>query len=142
MQEYEALNLLDETNRWQDVRYDSDGNPNKSFPYPPKFVRSEAQGELADRIRAAFAEAEELDKQQLDYEPVYLTEKTVYGGYSEYTQENLTYLKVSCGIFEKEFDPNELGYSTSMMSALLSWLDEAERSDEEETAEDETFGLW
>lgn len=135
MQEHEALNLIEEEKRWQDVRYDEDGNANSRFPYPPKFVRSEAQGELAERIRVAFAEGDADVKGNLDYEDVYLTEKTVFGGYSEYTQENMTYLKVSCGSFEKEFEP-DYGYgSLSLIESLLAWLDEAEKPDEEETEE-------
>lgn len=124
MEEYEALNMLDEQRRWQDVHYDSEGNPKNDFPYPPKFVRSVAQGELSKRIKFAFAGDDWEILDSILFEPVYLTEKTVYGGYSEYTQENLTYLKVTCVGFEKEFNPSDGGYYTSLMGSLLEWLDE------------------
>lgn len=132
METYEAMDLLDEQSRWQDVRYDEDGNPNTCFPYPPKFIRSEAQGELADRIRNAFLrEANESLTEELQYAPVTLTEKTVYGGYSEYTQENLTYLKVQWGEHEKEFSDHDYddetgSYLGSSLNALLFWMDKME----------------
>lgn len=142
MQEYEALNLMEVERRWQDVRYDEDGNANTRFPYPPKFVRSEAQGELAERIRAAFAEGDdELLQEHLKWNPVYLTEKTVFGGYSEYTQENMTYLKVTCSYFEKEFEPNY--GSLSLIESLLEWLDESEKpAIEKDIEEGEDTGGW
>lgn len=133
MQEHEALNLIKTEKRWQDVRYDEDGNANARFPYPPKFVRSEAQGELAERIRTAFAEGDADVKEHLDYDSVYLTEKTVFGGYSEYTQENMTYLKVTCSYFEKEFEP-EYG-SISLIDSLLAWLDESEKPEGSKSVE-------
>lgn len=132
METYEAWDLIEEERTWQDVRFDSDGNPNTSFPYPPKFVRSEAKGELAERIRKAFAVTEEVEPETLEFEPVVLTEKTVYGGYSEYTQENLSYLKVQCGEYEKEFADNDFdedtnSYYHSTLNALLGWLDKSEK---------------
>lgn len=131
MESHEAWSLIEEERTWQDVRFDEDGNRNTSFPYPPKFVRSEAKGELADRIRKAFTVTEEVEPETLEFEPVILTEKTVYGGYSEYTQENLSYLKVQCGQYEKSFTDNgydeELdAYYYSTLDALLGWLDKAE----------------
>lgn len=131
MESYEAYGLIEEERSWQDVRFDEDGNPNTSFPYPPKFVRSEAKGELAERIRKAFAVTEEVKQETLEFEPVVLTEKTVYGGYSEYTQENLSYLKVQCGGYEKEFSDNGFdeetnSYYHSTLDALLGWLDKSE----------------
>lgn len=145
MQEYEALNLIEEERSWQDVRYDEDGNvTTDNFPYPPKFVRSEAQGELAERIRAAFAEGDAEIKEKLNYEPVYLTEKTVFGGYSEYTQENMMYLRVSCSYFDKGFAPSYGSFS--LIDALLEWLDTAEKPEgftaveETDEEEEDTYG--
>jgi hypothetical protein len=143
MEEHEALNMIDEQNRWQDVRYDSDGIPNGSFPYPPKFIRSEAQGELAKRIRTVFAGDDEDVQERLEYEPVYLTEKTVFGGYSEYTQENLTYLKVTCAEFEQEFDPSNGGYYQSLIESLLEWLDQEESTEKDKSSDEgESAGSW
>lgn len=133
MDENEAEGLLKVEKRWQDVRYDEEGNANSSFPYPPKFIRSEATGELAKRIKAAFTLNNKEDLEYLEYETVYLTEKTVFGGYSEYTQENLTYLKITCGIYEKEFAES---YHQSLLETLLEWLDETEEDmEKQENAE-------
>lgn len=119
----DAYDHISEVNTWQDVRYDHNGNKNLSWPYPDKFERSEATGELAERIRTALAAGVEAITVELEYAPVYLIERTVSSGYSEYTQENMTYLRVVCGEHEHEIDPE---WGGSIISELLKWLDEAE----------------
>lgn len=105
---------------WSNERIRPDGTTDKSFPYPDKFSRSSATGELAERIRFALSDGK---PEELEYEAVFLTEITKYGGYSEYTQDNFTFLRIECGEHTKVIEPEDFKSSFSIM---LDWLDEAE----------------
>lgn len=117
---YEVSSLTNHIRTWSNERIRSDGTTDNSFPYPDKFSRSSATGELAERIRFALTNGE---PEELEYEPVFLTEITKYGGYSEYTQENFTFLRIECGEQTKVIEPETF---KSAFSILLDWLDEAE----------------
>lgn len=120
MDYYEVQDALNHVRTWSNEKIRSDGTTDTSFPYPDKFSRSAATGELADRIRFALTDG---NPSELEYETVFLTEITKYGGYSEYTQENFTFLRVECGDKTKVLEPEEF---SNVFNAMIKWLDEAE----------------
>lgn len=60
-----------------------------TWPPEPTEVTHILDGALAARVRRRLSETDTAE--------VKLTELTVYGGYSEYTQENSTTFTVACG---------------------------------------------
>jgi len=117
---YEVSSLTNHIRTWSNERIRADGTTDNSFPYPDKFSRSSATGELAERIRFALTEGK---PEELEYETVFLTEITKYGGYSEYTQDNFTFLRIECGEHTKVIEPEDF---KSVFSLMMDWLDEAE----------------
>lgn len=118
------MNIHDDLNHvrtWSNERYNADGTPNTSFPWPDQYTRHVVTGELADRIRFALTRGR---PETLQYDPVFITETKQYGGYSEYTQDNFVYIKVESGDEEKVIEPSDSG---NAFSALLDWMDESER---------------
>jgi transcriptional regulator with XRE-family HTH domain len=63
---------------WQDAP--EPGRGADEWPYPTSYTKSMITGELADRIRERMG----VDASA----PVFITEKCVSGGYSEYTQDD------------------------------------------------------
>ena len=90
-----------------------DGRTAEDWPYPTCYTRSIAQGELADRIRRALNVADDI--------PVYVVEEYVSDGYSEYTQEDYCYMKITAGNEKHVID----GSWEGGLPALLDWLDAA-----------------
>lgn len=122
METYEAYQLQNHIRTWSNDRIKADGSVDTSFPYPDKYTRTTAVGELADRIRFALSNGK---PETLETYPVFLTETTQYGGYSEYTQDNFTFLKIECDDISKTIKPTISG---SAFSLMLEWLDEAEEA--------------
>lgn len=91
---------------------DEDANDG-GWPYPTRYTESEANGELAERIRRALGVADDL--------PVYVTEEVVSGGWSEYTQEDDYTLAIRVGTAKHEIED---AWSGGLV-ALLRWLDQA-----------------
>lgn len=89
------------------------GRAADDWPYPTRYTKSLAQGEMAERIRRALNVADDL--------PVYVTERVESGGYSEYTAEDDYYLTITVGAASHEVDAGWTGGLT----ALLRWLDVA-----------------
>lgn len=83
------------------------------WPYPTVYVKSEVTGLLAWRVRRKLGEAYSSD-------PVYVTERKVSGGYSEWTQDYTYYFTVECGGFLAEFG----GGHVNGIAALLAWLED------------------
>jgi len=87
------------------------------WPYPTRYAKSLITGDLADKIRERLG----LDS----HVPVFITEKVVSGGYSEYTQENDYSHTVTAGEHAVE-----LGYTWdgNGVTALTDWLDALEET--------------
>jgi hypothetical protein len=103
--------------RWDDGRRPSDY---RTFPYPDEHSSSLAEGELAGRIRVAFGHKAD------DFIDAVIVETKQYGGYSEWTQDNMEFITLECGNDSKDFrgleftDNGELG----PFGQMLAWLDE------------------
>jgi hypothetical protein len=100
---------------WQDAP--EPGGDADEWPYPTSYTKSLITGELADRIRERLG----VDAPA----PVFLTEKCVSGGYSEYTQENDYYHTIETGGHTVEM---EAGWSWNPITSLINWLDKTEES--------------
>lgn len=105
----------DELRLWR--RWTADGDPQR-YPYPDEHAKSQATGELAERIRRALGAGDPTDD-------VFLVESKKYGGYSENTQDNFRWLTVECGDLVKDFRPESYGMAPSAFAMLLAWLDES-----------------
>lgn len=88
-----------------------EGDPD-TWPYPDEMKESLVTGELANRVRVALGVSADED--------VFLTETKVSSGYSEYTQENFTYIKVVAGGQSQTFDDS---YANNF-ATMMKWLDE------------------
>lgn len=121
MEIYEAQDSLKHIRSWSDERYQPDGSPDGSYPWPDEHQRSTVTGELADRIRFALTDGH---PEKLSDHAVFMTETKQYGGYSQYTQDNFRYIKVECGEQSKTIEENS---SSSAFSLLLEWMDNSER---------------
>lgn len=102
------LTLLSE---WADEP--EEGRDADDWPYPTTYRESQANGELAERIRRALGVADDL--------PVYVTEEIVSGGWSEFTQEDEYGLVIRVGDEKREME----GDWNGGLVALLRWLDHA-----------------
>lgn len=103
------LSVVDE---WEDEP--AEGQDPDEWPYPTKYTRSLAHGELAERIRRALGVTDDL--------PVYVEERIESGGYSEYTQEDDYYMTIKVGDTSREVID---GSWSGGLTALLQWLDKA-----------------
>lgn len=98
---------------WSDATGSEDEN---YFPWPDEHETYLVTGDLADKVRAKLGQSEE----------VFTTEHTMYGGYSEYTQENSYTFTLSCGKSEIEFGSDSYDfYGLSPIGALVKWLETA-----------------
>lgn len=109
------------------VTFDRDG----TWPPEPTIITHVVAGELAERIRRRLGTDQNAE--------VTLTEETIYGGYSEWTQENSTTFTVAAGGREVTFHPDrsELDWVADVQHAYDSvfarfdaWLSVAERPEE------------
>jgi len=94
-----------------DAWADEDTN-NGEWPFPTRYLESQAQGELAERIRRALGVVGDV--------PVFVTEQIVSGGWSEYTQEDDHSLTIRVGQSRHELGCD---FWSGGLISLLRWLD-------------------
>lgn len=103
---------------WEDEP--EEGRTADDWPFPTSYRKFAIDGDLADRIRARLGEPEGT--------PVYLTERTESGGWSEWTQEDELYFTIECGSNTVSFDEYSprVGYGATTVARLSAWLNEQE----------------
>jgi hypothetical protein len=94
-----------------------EGRSADEWPFPTEYRMLAITGELADRIRARFDAAET--------DGVTITEESISGGYSEYTQETEMNFTVTCGSRSVSFDEYapHMAYGSTTVARLQAWLE-------------------